>query len=912
MLDGVDMIDGKRVIAVCMTKMHWSGRLRFLDALKYCVHQEKMKLMIFNSFVEYSEKDKTELGARHVYEILNPDIVDALVVYEDCFLENHIMADVIEKAKARGVPVIIIDGHNEGCFSIVNDYDEVYTDMIRHVIEDHHATSTFYMGGLSKEDPVSERRVNCYRRALEMCGLPFDESMVDYGEFWGDPAKRIVQRLYESGKPMPRAIFCANDYMALAVCEKLSEYGLKVPEDVLVTGFDGTEASRYAVPQITTCVEDPANMATLCLEAIRMAFDGKPCCELKNKYTVWYSESCGCARNWNADFRAVAAHYHGKVGDIRTHEDFIYSWMNRMFDIRDMNELYSALSSSILEDSYVCLNSDIIPLMIDGQVERKGQLTEQLVVLGSRYTRPERNREATLQLTSMVPCLKEWAQDDETVYILNTVYVGSTVCGYYAYRTWDIGSMLHKIKRIVSTINLSFRVAMNYFRQDKLSTSVKMAALTNSVTGLPNLKGAIQWFRDFATNENRKKTLCVSVYGLPKYTYIQENYGIAAVEEAVKFVTEALKLANPEKCFIGHIADDEFLLVHYFDEKENLSAVIGNTIDRSTSVFFNQIEEYNVRNNREYYVEVNCGCSPVDAGWEENLESFIKFAKGEMYMNRLKSGMGAVIKEETAPGEYYKAFELLIEKNLFSYHFQPIVSAKNGEIYGYEALMRTDKSIGMKPLEVLNAAREYNRLYEIERATMFNIMKRYAEEKEKFCGKKVFINTIPGHFLKAPDVAQLNVLHGEYMDRFVFELTEQNTVSDEELNAIRNFSGGVQSGRIAIDDYGTGHSNMANLLRYDPRIIKIDRFLIENIHRNQNKQLFVRSTVEFAKMNGIMVLAEGVETSNELHTVIDLGVDLVQGYYLGHPVLDPIPEIPLDIRQEILCANPLQGNNRAN
>ena len=906
------MIEGKRVIAVCMTKMHWSGRLRFLDALKYYVHQEQMKLMIFNSFVEYTDKDRTELGARHVYEILNLDIIDALVVYEDCFLENQIMANVVENAKAKGVPVIMIEGRSEGCFSIVNDYDDVYTDMICHVIRDHHVARTFYMGGISKEDPISERRLNCYKRALEMFGLPFDESMVDYGEFWGDPAKRIIQRLYESGNPMPQAIFCANDYMALAVCEKLNEYGIKVPDDVRVTGFDGTEASRYALPQITTCVEDPDNMAQLCLKAVKMAFAGEPCCELKNYFTVWYSESCGCERSWNADFRTVAAHYHGEVGDIQTHEDFIYSWMNRMFDIRDMNGLYTSLSASILENSYVCINNDIIQLMMDGKVEREKPLTEQMVVLGSKYTRTERNLEATLHLSDMVPCLHEWAQDHETVYILNTVYVGDMVCGYYAYRTWDIGSTLHKLKRIVNTINLAFRVAMNYFSQAKLRTSVRMAALTNSVTGLPNLKGAIQWFQKFATPENRRKTLCVSVYGLPKYTYIQENYGIEAVEEAVKFVTEALKLANSDHCFIGHIADDEFLVVNYFNEYDKLSEVISNTINRTTSVFFTQVEEYNARSNREYYVEVNCGCSPVDAGWEVNLESFIKFAKGEMYMNRLKSGMGAVIKEETAPGEYYKAFELLIEKNLFSYHFQPIVSAKNGEIYGYEALMRTDQSIGMKPLEVLNAAREYNRLYEIEKATMFNIMKRYAEEKEKFGGKKVFINTIPGYFLKANDVASLNRMHGEYMDRFVFELTEQNTVSDEELNAIRNFSGGAQSGRIAIDDYGTGHSNMANLLRYAPRIIKIDRFLIENIHRNQNKQLFVRSTVEFAKMNGIMVLAEGVETSNELHTVIDLGVDLVQGYYLGRPVLDPIPEIPLDIRQEILYANPLQGNVRAN
>lgn len=903
------MIGGKRVIAVCMTKMHWSSRLSYLDALKNHAHNERCKLMVFNSFVDYYKNGASEQGAKSVYDILNLEIVDALIIFDECFLDKTVMNSIIQKAREHQTPVILIDGYHEGCFNVVSDYDDTYTDMMIHVIREHHVKNTFYMAGLPEGDDTSVRRIGCYRRALEACGLSFDEKQIGYGEYWSDPAKWTVQQMVDSGN-LPEAIFCANDYMAVAVCEKLNENGYRVPEDVIVTGFDGTDAARYAIPQITTCVEDMDKLARLCLETAMAALDGKEPCEIKNTFLPTYTESCGCKRLGHDDFRHVAASLHGMVDAVQTHEDFMYSWMNRMFDIQDMNGLYTALSGSILENSYVCLNGDIIPLLMEGNTTRTAPFTNQLVVLSSRYTRPERSQQSNLLLQEMVPCLPDWAADD-SVYILNSIYVADSVCGYYAYRTDDMVSTLHKLKRIVNTVNLAFRVAMNYFRQVNLRSSVEKAALTNSVTGLPNLKGAIRWFKEFATPQNRRKTLCVSVYGLPKYTYIQENYGIAAAEEAVAFVAEVLKLANTEDCFIGHIADDEFVVVNYFGEREDLSEAISNTINRATSVFFGQLEEYNTRNARDYYVEVNCGCSPVDAGWDEALESFIKFAKSEMYMNRLKSGMGNVIKEETAPGEYYKAFNLLIEKNLFFYHFQPIVGAKNGEIYGYEALMRTDQSIGMNPLEVLKAAREYNRLYEIEKATMFNIMQHYAEKMEKFGGKKVFINTIPGYFLNDTDMRKLTTMHGSYMDQFVFELTEQNTVSDDELDAIRRFSGDEKSTRIAIDDYGTGHSNMANLLRYAPRIIKIDRFLIENIHRNQNKQLFVRSTVEFAKLNNILVLAEGVETSNELHTVIDLGVDLLQGYYLGRPQPEPISAIPEEIHQEILYANPLYGQNRA-
>ena len=73
--------------------------------------------------------------------------------------------------------------------------------------------------------------------------------------------------------------------------------------------------------------------------------------------------------------------------------------------------------------------------------------------------------------------------------------------------------------------------------------------------------------------------------------------------------------------------------------------------------------------------------------------------------------------------------------------------------------------------------------------------------------------------------------------------------------------------------------------------------------------MFVRSTVEFAKINHIQVLAEGVETSNELRMVIDLGVDFIQGYYTGRPAPQPIQAIKEDIRREIIDANPLFGQN---
>ena len=104
---------------------------------------------------------------------------------------------------------------------------------------------------------------------------------------------------------------------------------------------------------------------------------------------------------------------------------------------------------------------------------------------------------------------------------------------------------------------------------------------------------------------------------------------------------------------------------------------------------------------------------------------------------------------------------------------------------------------------------------------------------------------------------------------------------------------------IAIDDYGTGYSNVSNLLRYMPNYVKIDRMLLSGIDSKPQKQHFVSEIIKFCRDNDIMSLAEGIETREEMRTVIHMGVDLIQGYYTAKPSADIIPRINEMVRNEI-------------
>ncbi len=270
-----------------------------------------------------------------------------------------------------------------------------------------------------------------------------------------------------------------------------------------------------------------------------------------------------------------------------------------------------------------------------------------------------------------------------------------------------------------------------------------------------------------------------------------------------------------------------------------------------------------------------------------------------------ESGIGSISlysddRYEQQKTEYdnMKRFTRLVEKNLFVYHFQPIVSARNGDIVAYEALMRTDKSINMFPLEILGAATKLGRLYDIEKATMRNALQFISSEQDIFKDRKLFVNSIPAHILSSQDWEALVQDYGELMEKLVVEMTEQTQLDNDRLAVIhdRLKRNNIE---LAIDDYGTGYSNTSNLLRYRPDYVKIDRSLIEGIESKPAIQKLVQGLIQFTHDNGFSALAEGVETADELKTMIRLGADLIQGYYISKPKPFVLHEITDNLKEEI-------------
>jgi len=238
-------------------------------------------------------------------------------------------------------------------------------------------------------------------------------------------------------------------------------------------------------------------------------------------------------------------------------------------------------------------------------------------------------------------------------------------------------------------------------------------------------------------------------------------------------------------------------------------------------------------------------------------------------------------------------FDIVNNQSLTSY-FQPIIKASNKTIYGYEALIRGVKDDGelMFP-DILFEKSDRNDLnFKVDRLCRESALKTAAVKK---IHQKVFINFIPTTIYDPEFCLSSTVKWAKQLEfdpsNIIFEVVETENVKDKEhLKNILSYYR-KQGFQIALDDVGEGYSGLNMLIELKPNIIKVDRNIIMGIDKDEFKQSVYKALYNLAKENNIDVLAEGIETIDELDMIESIGVDYLQGYLFAKPSAEPIRKL---------------------
>jgi len=226
--------------------------------------------------------------------------------------------------------------------------------------------------------------------------------------------------------------------------------------------------------------------------------------------------------------------------------------------------------------------------------------------------------------------------------------------------------------------------------------------------------------------------------------------------------------------------------------------------------------------------------------------------------------------------------------------FQPIVHLESGEILGYEALARGPAGTPYEwPEALFTFARQSRLSRQLDHQCKMAALEAARNRPE---GKKLFINTLPTtlddpDFLGEPAVELLHQ-YGLTPTEVVWELTERHAI--ENYDAFRTIMQNylAMGYQVALDDLGTGYSSIQTITHVRPSYLKVDISLVKDIHLNLLKQELVSSLLILSRNINAQLVAEGIETGEELRAIRALGVTLGQGHLLGPPA----PHFATEIR----------------
>lgn len=410
----------------------------------------------------------------------------------------------------------------------------------------------------------------------------------------------------------------------------------------------------------------------------------------------------------------------------------------------------------------------------------------------------------------------------------------------------------------------------------------------DTLTDLYNRRAFRRICAEFFCSPEKLGHAALLMFDLDNLKQINDTFGHDWGDEYIRLTGECFAKNAPARTVCARISGDEFNALFYgYNDQDTLRAdicALKAALEQSV---------VQLPSGRELRVSVSGGVAWYPES-STNLITLRKYADFAMYQvkhsrkGELLEFDPEVYRTDLQERRCHEEFRRLINEELVTYHFQPIIDAKDGSVFAYEALMRVDLPTLHSPADVLRLAREENCLHEVERITFFRASSAYQTLEN--AGKVVpsallFVNSIARQYLTPDELSEYSARYASILPRIVIEITEEEVLDPKALRIKQTIRG--SSGAFALDDYGSGYSNERSLLELSPNYIKIDLSIIRDIDTDANKRQIVSNTVSYAHQRGMKVVAEGLETADEVRTVLSLGVDLLQGFFLAMPQVEP-------------------------
>ena len=536
---------------------------------------------------------------------------------------EKLVAQIKEKAHC---PVISGSSYMEDFYNIVFDDASGVEQMVQHLYDVHGCREIGFLSG-PFEHPDAAARLAAFKVVMKKLGLPEEGAGIFEGNFWFNKSVEAADFFFGKGKERPEAIVCANDYMLMGLYKALKERGIRVPEDVILTGFDGTEEGQSFIPRLTTVDRKREVVADEAVRMIDKMVKGEECPKLvKVKASLILANTCGCK---SIDYKKEVRRVNLSTEQNRTVNYYLGDVigatlkMNLVESIEDLESAFAEHAVNFGGYRTFCLMTYVDEKSGKTSLEKAMTLPTGKVYPAMMVDKWHDFEGCERKVFSTEEFLPEESDNDPKMMYVTSMHCGDRVFGYCSIAMTGSGIFNEFFNVWIATLAVALESLLRQNNIRELISSLEYTSVRDGLTGLYNRRGFETRSAEAARRMHRDELACAMVIDMDGLKKVNDHYGHAEGDFAIRKIAEIINSCSIGGKIAGRTGGDEFyIFVPCCDE------AMAESFRRE---FLEKISEFNSKGEKPYLLDASFGAYIHEIGAACDVEELIKVADEHMY-----------------------------------------------------------------------------------------------------------------------------------------------------------------------------------------------------------------------------------------------------------------------------------------
>lgn len=582
-------------IAVFMGEMSSEFQMDIAEAIKEEAKKKGIGVYVFTNAGVFGNNVFYSQGEKNIINMPYLEDYDGIIVAGDTFGIDDMDAELTNLLKERAqCPVVCIRQRDERFSNVlVDDYSAMCT-MVEHFIVHHGFKRVCFMTGiLDMYD--AQRRLLAYINTMQKHGLKVTPEMVFEGDYWRNRGDAAVKWLLQDPENWPEAIVCANDYMAISVCDALNKRGIKIPEQICVSGYDDIEEAKCSIPPLSTIQIQSGELGKKAIELLlELNETGE---EKKDVYlagTPVYRDSCCNKKEWDMD----------SVKNLLTDKEYIkqvFYTLTAMWIAFESEEDFRSLMMAATAymyrkpygQIYICLCKRDEAEQDSSALQQK--YSEKMVLKAMIQKDECEFTDMTFDRKDVLP--EGLIQEDDMIYI-HPLHGLNKCLGYVVVKNCDLKGIRYFLTRWVQDLGNSLEKQVMY-EESKELTEMRKNYRQDPLTGIGNRREIDNVLRKYSNALMITGGFCLVSVDMDDLKHINDRYGHLSGDAALCEVAKILQEEAGNRGVPARIGGDEFMVALRTNQQDVAEEFVARIKAR--------IDAFNESAKKPWYLHASVG-----------------------------------------------------------------------------------------------------------------------------------------------------------------------------------------------------------------------------------------------------------------------------------------------------------------